>query len=175
MRGDQELRSACGELASATQARDAGRADQAMTRLSAALVDSVGLSAEQTSVLAVVECLRARLDLDAGHPGAARLDAATAVAMVRRFDGDESSRTLVRVLMRTAELAGDVGDLHVARSRAREALAIAQAALGVADPDTADAWAVLGQACQAAGDHVGASAAGRQARLARQSEQTPNE
>ncbi len=121
----------------------------------------------------MVECLRARLDLEASRPGAARLSATIAIGLARRLENEEANRTLARVLISTSRLACDLGDIETARARAREVLAIAQAAFGSIDPDTASAWAALAQANQAAGDGVAAHAAQRQADVARASRDGP--
>jgi hypothetical protein len=98
-----------------------------------------------------------------------------AIALARRLDGEEANRILARVLISTSRLACDLGDIEIARSRAREVLAIAQAAFGSVDPDTARAWAVLAQASLAAGDAVATNAARRQAEAAGQSSVGPDE
>lgn len=158
-----EVRAACEDLVVAVQERSAQRADVAMTRLAGALSAGDEPSIRDLSVLVLAECVRARLQLEAGHRGAARLSAVTTLALARALEGEEASRSLGRVLISTAGLACDLGDVQVAWMRAREALAIAQAAFGTVDPDTASAWQVLGVACQAAGNPVGANAARRQA------------
>jgi Tetratricopeptide repeat len=164
--GEVEVRIACRDLVAATRGNDAGAVDRALTRLVEAVPAELDMNMRTTSSLALVECVRARAEMQVGQRGAARLSAAIALALVRRLEGEDAARALGRVLISTARLACDLGDVEVARRRAREALAISQAALGSIDPDTAWAWHVLGQTCQAAGDPVGANAARRQARAA---------
>jgi hypothetical protein len=89
-----------------------------------------------------------------------------AIALARRSEDERSNRLLAWVLISTSRLACDLGDVEVARHRAREVLAIAQAAFGPGDRDTESAWAVLAQASEAAGDAVAANAAWRQAQAA---------
>lgn len=166
---EAEVREACEELVAASRKRDVLSADRAMTRLADAVPAEAGMPVRASSVLALAECLRARLELHAGHRGAARLSGVVALALVRSLDVEPLGRSLGRVLISTARLACDLGDVQVAHGRSREALAIAQASFGAVDPDTACAWEVLGEACERAGDPVGANAARRQAHAARAS------
>jgi predicted Zn-dependent protease len=145
-----------------------------MSRAAAAIEQISILSPADTELLALVECLRARSDLDADRHGTARLEATTAILLIRGMQGEPSGRVLVRVLASTAQLAYRSGDILTARSRAREAVTIAGAALGPDDPDTAIAWQVLAQSCAAAGDTVAASAALRRAQAARDSQNSPD-
>jgi hypothetical protein len=140
-----------------------------MSQIVVALDAGGSLSAQQTALLATAECLRARIELHAGHLGAARLSAATAVALAGSSNSNETIRTNVRVLVSAARIAHDVGDIQTARGRASQALTTAQVTLGPSDRDTAYAWHVLEQACEAAGDSVAARAGRRQRGLRGQS------
>jgi predicted Zn-dependent protease len=95
--------------------------------------------------------------------------------LLRGAEGESSGRVFVRVLAIAAHLACRLGDIVTARSRAREAVTIAGAALRPNDPDTAIAWQVLARTCSAAGDTVAASAAQRRAQAARDNEDSPDQ
>jgi hypothetical protein len=158
------LHSGFSKLVNTVRDGDLRGADVAMSQIVLALDAAGGQSVQQTALLATAECLRARIELDAGHLGAARLSAATAVALADSYNSDETIRTNIRVLVSAARIAHDVGDIQTARGRASQALTTAQVTLGPSDRDTAYAWQVLEQACEAAGDSVAARAARRQAR-----------
>ncbi len=107
--------------------------------------------------------MRAHLDLETGQSGGAALSALTALGLARSGRLRDSSRVLVRTLATVVQIACATGNVEVARQRAREALAVAQAALGPEDPDTAAAWRTLSAALEAAADLVGARAALKEA------------
>jgi hypothetical protein len=161
-----DLQAAYGDLVIAIRDRDLQGADKALTHLATALGQGAGPPVDEIADCAVVECLRARVERETGRPGAARCSAAIAIALARCLEGEEANRILARVLINASRLACDLGDIDTARNRAREVLAIAQAAFGSVDPDTASAWAVLAHASQVAGDAVAANAAWRRAEAA---------
>ena len=65
-----------------------------MARLAGAVSAQAKLSNRETFVLALVECLRARRELQAGNTGSAQLSAVVAVTLARQLEGDEVARPL---------------------------------------------------------------------------------